>query len=100
MGDHVQLRHTLGAFGLDAAFEFGDRAGVTALFGPSGSGKSTVINAIAGLIRPEFGRVALGGETLLDTDRGLCVPAHARRVGVVFQDTRLFPHLTVKANLL
>ena len=100
MGDHVELRHTLGAFRLDAAFEFGDRAGVTALFGPSGSGKSTVINAIAGLIRPEFGRVVLGGETLLDTDRGVCVPAHARRVGVVFQDTRLFPHLTVKANLL
>ncbi len=100
MGDHVQLRHALGAFRLDAAFEFGDRAGVTALFGPSGAGKSTVINAIAGLIRPEFGRVVLGGETLLDTDRGVCVPARARRVGVVFQDTRLFPHLTVKANLL
>jgi molybdate transport system ATP-binding protein len=96
----VQLRHTLGAFQLDAAFEFGDRSGVTALFGPSGAGKSTVINAIAGLIKPEFGRVVLGGETLLDTDRGVWLPARARRVGVVFQDTRLFPHLTVKANLL
>jgi molybdate transport system ATP-binding protein len=100
MGDHVELRHALGAFRLDAAFEFGDRPGVTALFGPSGSGKSTVINAIAGLFRPEFGRVVLGGETLLDTDRGVSVPARARRVGVVFQDTRLFPHLSVKANLL
>ncbi len=100
MGDHVELRHALGAFRLDAAFEFGDRPGVTALFGPSGSGKSTVINAIAGLIRPEFGRVVLGGETLLDTDRGVSVPARARRVGMVFQDTRLFPHLSVKANLL
>ena len=100
MGDIVELRHTLGAFRLDAAFEFGDGAKVTALFGPSGSGKSTVINAIAGLIQPEFGRLVLGGETLLDTDRGVSVPAHARRIGVVFQDTRLFPHLTVKANLL
>jgi molybdate transport system ATP-binding protein len=100
MGDHVELRHALGAFRLDAAFEFGDRACVTALFGPSGAGKSTVINAIAGLIRPEFGRVVLGGETLLDTDRGVSIPARARRIGVVFQDTRLFPHLTVKANLL
>ena len=100
MSAGVQLRHTLGAFRLDATFEFGDRSGVTALFGPSGSGKSTVINAIAGLLKPEFGRVVLDGETLLDTDRGVCVPAHERRVGVVFQDTRLFPHLTVKANLL
>lgn len=96
----AELGHTLGAFRLDAAFEFGDRACVTALFGPSGSGKSTVINAIAGLIRPDFGRVVLGGETLLDTERGVDVPARARRIGVVFQDTRLFPHLSVKANLL
>ena len=96
----IQLRHTLGAFALDASFEFGDRSGVTALFGPSGAGKSTVINAIAGLIKPEFGRVMLAGETLLDTERGIWVPARERRVGVVFQDTRLFPHLTVKANLL
>jgi molybdate transport system ATP-binding protein len=59
-----------------------------------------VINAIAGLIRPEFGRIVLGGETLLDTDRAISIPASERRVGVVFQDTRLFPHLTVKANLL
>ena len=100
MGDCVEVRHTLGAFRLDAAFEFGDGAQVTALFGPSGSGKSTVINAIAGLIQPEFGRIVLGAETLLDTDRGVSVPARARRIGVVFQDTRLFPHLSVKANLL
>jgi molybdate transport system ATP-binding protein len=96
----VRLRHTLGAFHLDAAFEFGDVPGVTALFGPSGAGKSTVINAIAGLAKPEFGKVVLDGETLIDTDRGIWVPARARRVGVVFQDSRLFPHLSVKANLL
>ena len=96
----VQLRHTLGAFALDAAFAFGDAPGVTALFGPSGSGKSTIINAIAGLLHPAFGRVVLSGETLLDTERGLSVPARSRRIGVVFQDTRLFPHMTVRANLL
>jgi molybdate transport system ATP-binding protein len=96
----VELRHTFGAFKLDAAFEFGDRPCVTALFGPSGSGKSTVISAIAGLIKPEFGRVVLNGQTLLDSDRGVWVAARARRVGVVFQDTRLFPHLSAKANLL
>ena len=100
MGDPVQLRHRLAGFQLDVAFAFGDRAGVTALFGPSGAGKSTVINAIAGLLKPEFGRVALGGETLLDTERGISVPARERRIGVVFQDARLFPHLNVKANLL
>ena len=96
----VQLRHRLGAFELDAAFEFGGRPGVTALFGPSGAGKSTVINAIAGLVQPAFGRILLGNETLLDTDRGVSVPARLRRIGVVFQDTRLFPHLSVRANLL
>ena len=96
----VQLRHSLGAFELDAAFEFGVDPGVTALFGPSGAGKSTVINAIAGLIEPAFGRIVLSGETVLDTERGLSVPARSRRIGVVFQDSRLFPHLTVRANLL
>ena len=96
----VQLRHRLEAFQLDVAFSFGDRPGVTALFGPSGAGKSTVINAIAGLLKPEFGHVVLDGETLLDTTRAISVPARARRLGVVFQDTRLFPHLSVKANLI
>lgn len=100
MGAGVQLRHRLEAFQLDVAFAFGDRAGVTALFGPSGAGKSTVIAAIAGLIRPDIGRVVLDGETLLDTERGIAVPARERRLGVVFQDTRLFPHLSVKANLI
>jgi molybdate transport system ATP-binding protein len=84
----VQLRHSLGAFELDAAFEFGTQPGVTALFGPSGAGKSTVINAVAGLIQPAFGRIVLGKETLLDTDRGVSVPARLRRVGVVFQAHR------------
>jgi molybdate transport system ATP-binding protein len=95
----IVLQHQLGAFTLDAAFQF-SAPGVTALFGPSGAGKSTIIHAIAGLSRPEKGRVVVDGDTLLDTERGIFVPARARRIGVVFQDTRLFPHLTVKANLL
>jgi molybdate transport system ATP-binding protein len=100
MNDGVQLHHRLGNFTLDAAFVFGEAPGVTALFGPSGAGKSTIIQAIAGLIRPDQGRIVLHGETLLDTGRGIFVPARERRIGVVFQDTRLFPHLSVRANLL
>jgi len=96
----VTLRHRLGDFTLDAAFEFGESPCVTALFGPSGAGKSTVLAAIAGLIRPQSGRIAIAGETLFDSERGIFVPARERRVGIVFQDTRLFPHLSVHANLL
>ena len=96
----VRLNHRLGDFLLDAEFEFGDQPGVTALFGPSGAGKSTIINAIAGLLRPESGHIELGGAILYDSDRGICVPARERRIGVVFQDLRLFPHLSVLANLL
>jgi molybdate transport system ATP-binding protein len=73
---------------------------VTALFGPSGAGKSTIIKALAGLLRPDSGHVEIGGEILFDSDRGVFVPARDRRIGVVFQDLRLFPHLSVRANLL
>ena len=96
----VTLRHRLGDFTLDAAFEFGESPCVTALFGPSGAGKSTVLAAIAGLFRPQSGRIAIAGETLFDSERGIFVPARERRVGIVFQDTRLFPHMSVHANLL
>src|SRR5258708_8260874 len=96
----VTLRHRLGDFTLDAAFEFGESPCVTALFGPSGAGKSTVLAAIAGLFRPQSGRIALGGEVLFDSERGIFVPARERRVGIVFQDARLFPHMSVHANLL
>jgi molybdate transport system ATP-binding protein len=99
MSEGIELHHRLGDFTLDAAFAFGE-PGVTALFGPSGAGKSTIIQAIAGLLRTQRGRIVLQGETLLDTGRGIFVPAHARRIGVVFQDTRLFPHLSVRGNLL
>ena len=100
MSAGIELRHRLGDATLDVAFAFGDTPGVTALFGPSGAGKSTIIHAIAGLLRPEHGRIVLNGETLLDTANGVFVPARARRIGVVFQDMRLFPHLSVRANLL
>jgi molybdate transport system ATP-binding protein len=96
----VSLRHAFpGGFDLDLAFS-APTPGVTALFGPSGSGKSTVLAAVSGLLRPREGRVALdGGPPLLDTARGVSVPSEKRRCGVVFQDARLFPHLSVERNL-
>jgi molybdate transport system ATP-binding protein len=96
----VTLQHRLGDFTLDAAFEFGANPCVTALFGPSGAGKSTVLAAIAGLFRPQIGRIVIAGETLFDSERAIFLPARERRVGIVFQDTRLFPHMSVRANLL
>ena len=93
----VALSHRFGAFGLDVAFDAGP--GITALFGRSGVGKSTVINAVAGLLTPDQGRVAMAGEVLLDTGRRINIPAHRRRFGTVFQDARLFPHLSVAQNL-
>jgi molybdate transport system ATP-binding protein len=95
----VSLRHKLGAFALDVAFEARD-ARVTALFGPSGSGKTSIINAIAGLVRPSEGRIVIGERVVLDTAAGVFVPPRERRVGYVFQDARLFPHMTVEENLL
>lgn len=74
--------------------------GVTVLFGPSGAGKTSVLMMAAGLLRPDCGHVRVGGETLFDGDRRIDVPPHRRRAGVVFQDARLFPHLSVRANLL
>ena len=98
-GAVIDIRVSLsrGAFALDAAFS--TDAKIAALFGPSGAGKSTIIDLLAGLARPDSGRIVVGGETLLDTDRRIFVPAHKRRIAVVFQDALLFPHLTVKQNL-
>ncbi len=94
----VALYHRQGDFTLDIAFRTDSRA--TALFGPSGSGKTTALNAIAGLLRPERGRIVFDGRIMLDTDGDVFVPPYRRRVGYVFQDGRLFPHLTVRQNLL
>ncbi len=84
-------------FAFDVKFE--SDAGVTALFGPSGAGKSTVIQLIAGLTRPQRGRISVAGKVLVDTDRGVALPTHKRGVGLVFQDSQLFPHLSVRQNL-
>ncbi|MDX8511618.1 molybdenum ABC transporter ATP-binding protein [Mesorhizobium captivum] len=93
----VDISHRLGDFAIEANFESAGR--LTALFGPSGSGKSTLINLIAGLIRPEKGRIAVDGRVLVDTAAGIFVPMHKRRIGMVFQDARLFPHMSVAGNL-
>ena len=98
MSLEVAVAHRLGGFALDTAFNAA--AGLTALFGPSGSGKTTVVNIIAGLVRPERGRVVVNGETLVDTAQAIFVLPHRRRIGYVFQEPRLFPHLTVRQNLL
>lgn len=94
----IRLRHGFPGFTLDV--DIVADAGVTALFGRSGAGKTTIVNAVAGLLRPDEGRITLGPDTLLDTARGVCVPPHRRRIGYVFQDARLFPHLSVRGNLL
>ena len=73
--------------------------GVIALFGRSGSGKSTLTNVISGLVSPDVGTVSLDGELLTDIRRGLSVPVERRQIGYVFQDSRLFPHLSVIGNL-
>ncbi|MDT0683496.1 molybdenum ABC transporter ATP-binding protein [Roseicyclus sp. F158] len=93
----VRIRHALGAFTLDAAFEA--PGGVTALFGRSGAGKTTIAHAVAGLIRPEDARIEVAGRVLTDTSLRLHVPPHRRRIGYVFQDGRLFPHMSVAQNL-
>jgi len=74
--------------------------GLTALFGPSGAGKTSVLNMVAGLLRPDSGRIAVGGEVLYDSKTGIDLPARHRRAGYVFQDGRLFPHRRVRDNLL
>lgn len=94
----VTIRHRFPGFELDAAFEA--PAGVTALFGHSGSGKTTVVNAVAGLLRPDHGRIQVDGLVMSDSGTGRFLPPHRRGVGYVFQEARLFPHLTVRQNLL
>jgi len=93
----VAVRRRLPAFALDVAFDA--PGGVTALLGPSGAGKTLTLRAIAGLLRPDAGRIAVGGRVLFDAAAGVDVPARARRVGYVFQQYALFPHLTVGENV-
>jgi molybdate transport system ATP-binding protein len=98
MSISVHIRHDFGGFVLSADFAVA-KPGITALFGPSGAGKTSIVNAIAGLLHPQAGRIVVDGETVLDTDAGIFVPPQKRRVGYMFQDARLFPHMTVESNL-
>jgi len=93
----LDIERVLGGFRLAASFEAGE--GVTALFGRSGAGKTSVVNSIAGILRPDRGRIEISGETMFDAGRGIDVPTPKRRVGYVFQEGRLFPHLSVRQNL-
>jgi molybdate transport system ATP-binding protein len=98
MSLEVALATRVESFVLDVTFA-APTPGVVALFGPSGCGKSTTINLIAGLLRPDRGEVRLDGEVLLDTRRQIAIAPERRSIGYVFQDARLFPHLTVASNL-
>ena len=93
----VDVEKTLGNFRLSA--RFAGETGATALFGPSGAGKTSLINMIAGLVRPDRGRITLDDDVLFDSATRVDLPAWRRRIGYVFQDGRLFPHLSVKHNL-
>lgn len=94
----VVIEKRLGSFRLDVAFSM-QTHGLAALFGRSGSGKTSIVSAIAGLIRPDAGRIVADGVTLFDSARGIEVPVESRRIGYIFQDARLFPHLSVRDNL-
>jgi molybdate transport system ATP-binding protein len=93
----LDVHKEIGELALNVSFE--SDGPVTGLFGPSGAGKSTLVNVIAGLTKPDKGRIVLGDEVLFDSRRSIDIPAHRRRVGYVFQEGRLFPHLSVRKNL-
>jgi molybdate transport system ATP-binding protein len=94
----IRLKHQQGNFRLDAAFQ-GAESGVTALYGPSGAGKTSIVNMVAGLLKPDIGRIAVNGLCLFDSVKHIDLPPEKRRIGYVFQDGRLLPHLSVRSNL-
>ncbi len=98
MSFEVRVERRLGERTIRA--DFAAPGGLTALFGPSGAGKTSVLNMVAGLLKPDEGRVAVGGEVLFDSGAGIDVPVRHRRSGYVFQDGRLFLHRRVRDNLL
>lgn len=98
MAFEIDVSRRLGDVTIARSFTAG--AGLTALFGPSGSGKTSILNMIAGLLRPDAGRIAVDGRVLFDHAAKVDLPPEARRLGYVFQDGRLFPHRRVRANLL
>lgn len=95
----ISVTRRQGDFLVDVAFS-GAESGVTALYGPSGAGKTSLINMVAGLMRPDAGRIAVNGLCLFDSVRRVNLPPERRRIGYVFQDGRLLPHLSVRANLV
>lgn len=94
----VEVRKALGDLTLEASFSR-QGPGVTALFGPSGAGKTSLVNLVAGLLRPDQGRIAVNGLVLFDSAAGVDLPPERRRIGYIFQEGRLFPHLSVLGNL-
>jgi molybdate transport system ATP-binding protein len=94
----VVVKRKQGDFMVDVAFSVAEK-GITALFGPSGVGKTSVVNMIAGLFKPDSGRITWGGRGRCDGGAGLNASPEERRIGYIFQDGRLFPHLTVRGNL-
>lgn len=97
MSFEIEVRRRLG--GADIALSLASEGGLVALFGPSGAGKTSILNMVAGLLKPDRGRIVVAGETLFDGDTGVDLPPERRRAGYVFQDGRLFPHQRVRANL-
>ncbi len=97
MSLQVDIKRALGDFSVAAEFDCGP--GVTALFGPSGAGKTSIVQMIAGLLRPDAGRIAVGETVLFDSAARIDLAPHERRIGYVFQDARLFPHMNVRRNL-
>lgn len=95
----VNLQKKQGQFQIDVRFK-GESTGATALYGRSGAGKTSIINMVAGLSRPDQGHITINGQTLFDSKSGRNLPIEKRRIGYVFQEGRLFPHMSVKGNLL
>lgn len=93
----ISIQHRFDDFTLNVAFEA--PKGITLLYGRSGAGKTTIVNALAGLMRPDAGKIETGGDILFDRDAGINLAPHHRRIGYIFQEGRLFPHLTVRQNL-
>lgn len=99
MSIKIQFKQSLGETNFDIHLSLPGN-GISALFGRSGAGKTTLINVISGLVTPKQGKVSIGEHVLFDSDAGINLPTHKRKIGYVFQDSRLFPHYSVKGNLL
>lgn len=95
----ISVKKKLGDCALNVDFT-GSPSGVTALYGPSGSGKTSVVNMVAGLVRPDLGNISIGGRSLFDSEKGIDVAPEKRGIGYVFQEGRLFPHMSVRSNLI